>query len=133
MRNITSNGRLGARPQRNDDAVKPATDVMSRFLRPNRLASQPVIGRMMALATRYEVRTQVASSMVADMLPAMCGSDTFTTVVSSTSMKVAHITATAISQGFTAGCPELVDDIRASTSRAQAVPEETHQCLEIGG
>jgi hypothetical protein len=30
----------------------------------------------------------------------MCGSDTFTTVVSSTSMNVANITETAISHGF---------------------------------
>ena len=47
---------------------------------------------MIALATRYDVSAQVASSIVADRLPAMCGSDTLTTVVSSTSMKVANIT-----------------------------------------
>ena len=41
--------------------------------------------------------------MVADKLPAMWGSDTLTTVVSSTSMKVANITATAMSQGLMAG------------------------------
>src|SRR6185295_515422 len=91
---------VGARPHRNDAAVKPTTDSISRFLRPKTLASQPVIGRMMALATRYEVSAQVASSMVTDRLPAMCGSDTFTTVVSSTSMKVANITETAMSQGL---------------------------------
>src|SRR5204862_6887494 len=38
--------------------------------------------------------------MVTDRLPAMCGSDTLTTVVSSTSMKVANITETAMSQGL---------------------------------
>ena len=43
---------------------------------------------MIALATRYDVSAHVASSIVADRLPAMCGSDTLTTVVSSTSMKV---------------------------------------------
>src|SRR4051795_7518604 len=100
MRKKISEPSVGARPHRNDAAVNPTTDSISRFLRPNMLASQPVIGRMIALATRYEVSAQVASSMVADSVPAMCGSDTFTTVVSSTSMNVANITETAISQGL---------------------------------
>ncbi len=56
---------------------------------------------MMALATRYDVSAHVASSVVAAMLLAMCGSDTFTTVVSSTSMKVANMTARATIQGLT--------------------------------
>src|SRR5206468_11465349 len=73
---------------------------MSRRLRPKTLASHPVIGRMIALATRYDVSAHVASSMLADRLPAMCGSDTFTTVVSSTSMNVANITDTAMSHGL---------------------------------
>ena len=77
---------------------------MSNRLRPNLLASQPVIGRMIALATRYDVSAHVASSVVADRLLAMCGSDTLTTVVSSTSMKVANITANAMSQGLTCFC-----------------------------
>src|SRR4029453_1394798 len=101
MRKITSEARFGAAPHRNDASVKPDVDHMSSRLRPNLLASHPVIGRMMALATRYEVSAQVASSVVAERLPEMCGSDTFTTVVSSTSMKVANITANAISQGLT--------------------------------
>ena len=41
----------------------------------------------------------------------MCGSDTLTTVVSSTSMKVANITATATIQGLTCGTCELSDGI----------------------
>ena len=44
-------------------AVKPTTDSISRRLRPKMLASQPVIGRMIALATRYDVSAQVASSI----------------------------------------------------------------------
>src|ERR1051326_7731189 len=100
-RNTVSSASGGASPHRNDDSVKPTTDIISRRLRPNMLASQPVIGRMMALATRYEVSAQVASSIVTDRLPAMCGSDTLTTVVSSTSMKVANITETAMIQGLT--------------------------------
>src|SRR5208337_3721100 len=51
------------------------------------------------LATRYEVRAQVASLGVAEMLPAMCVKETLTTVVSSTSMKVASITAMVMSHG----------------------------------
>ncbi len=64
-------------------------------------ASQPVIGSTTAFATRYDVSAQVASSTVADRLPAMCGSDTFTTVVSSTSMNVANITEIAMIHGLT--------------------------------
>ena len=81
--------------------MKPTTDTISSRLRPMKLASHPVIGRMIALATRYEVRTHVASSMLADRLPAMWGSDTLTTVVSSTSMNVANITAMATIHGLT--------------------------------
>ena len=84
-----------------DATVNPETDSKSRFLRPNRLASQPVIGRMIALATRYDVNAHVASSIVADRLPAIWGSDTLTTVVSRTSMKVANITAIAMIHGLT--------------------------------
>src|SRR5579885_422282 len=64
---------------------------------------------MIALATRYEVSAQVASSTLAERLPAMCGSDTLTTVVSSTSMKVPNMTAIATIHGFTAG--EVAPDI----------------------
>src|SRR2546422_9436470 len=101
MRKMMSEPSVGARPHRNDAAVKPTTDNISNRLRPNMLASQPVIGRMIAFATRYDVSAHVASSIDADKLPAMCGSDTFTTVVSSTSMKVANITETAINHGLT--------------------------------
>src|SRR5579872_1142685 len=103
MRKMISIVRLGARPHINDEMVKPTTEAISRFLRPNRDASHPVMGRIIALATRYEVSTQVASSMVADILPAMWGSDTLTTVVSSTSMNVLNMTATATIQGLIVG------------------------------
>src|SRR5437870_513359 len=100
MRKMIRNGNDGARPQKNDAVVKPITDAISKRLRPNVLASQPVIGKIMALATRYDVSVHVASSVLADRSPAMCGSETLTTVVSSTSMKVLDITATATSQGL---------------------------------
>jgi hypothetical protein len=38
------------------------------------------------------VSVQVASSVLAERLPAMCGSETLTTVVSSTSMKMLDMT-----------------------------------------
>src|SRR5262245_17573786 len=117
IRKITSDARFGAAPQRNDASVNPVVDKSSRFLRPKRPASQPVIGRMMALATRYDVNAHVASSVVAAMLLAMCGSDTLTTVVSSTSMKVANITAIATIQGFT--CFSLTGDLCSATCNSQ--------------
>jgi len=49
--------------------------------------------------------------MLADRLPAMCGKETLTTVVSSTSIKVLDITAIATSQGLTsAGLPGWEED-----------------------
>src|SRR5205085_10179914 len=104
MRKKISDARFGAIPHRKDEIVNPVTESIRRRLRPNVAASQPVIGRMIALATRYDVSTQVASSIVADIDAAMCGSDTLTTVVSSTSMKVPNITAIATIQGLTLPC-----------------------------
>ena len=102
-RKSTSISRFGARPQRKDAIVKPVTDAISSRLRPKWFASHPARGRMMALATRYDVSAQVDSSTVASRLPAMWGRDTFTTVVSSTSMKVANMTAIATIHGLTWG------------------------------
>src|SRR6266545_4591025 len=53
--------------------------------------------------TSYLVSTQVDSSVVAERLPAMCGSETLATEVSRTSMNVASITEAAISQGLKLG------------------------------
>ena len=69
---MIKNGRFGAMPQNTDARVKPAIDVISTRLRPKWFASHPVSGRMMAFATRYEVKAQVDSSTVAERLPAMC-------------------------------------------------------------
>src|ERR1035437_9551380 len=71
---------------------------------------------MNALATSEEVSAQAASSVLTERLPAMCGSDTLTTVVSSTSMKVANMTAVATIHGLTWGCGSAVDGIRYLTS-----------------
>ncbi len=64
------------------------------------LASQPLIGSTIALATRYEVSTQVLSSWLTERSPAMCGRETLAMLVSSTSMKVARVTTSAIAQGL---------------------------------
>ena len=60
--------------------------------------SQPLTGRMTAFAIRYVVMTHVLSSTPAARLPAMWRSATLAIDVSSTSMKVAMDTTTAISQ-----------------------------------
>ena len=62
---------MGASPHRNDEAVKPTTENISSRLRPMKLASHPVMGSTIALATRYDVSAQVASSIVDERLPAM--------------------------------------------------------------
>src|ERR1700693_2351644 len=54
----------------------------------------------MAFDTRYDVSTQVDSSEPADKPPAMCGNATLAIDVSRTSMKVASVTVTAITQGL---------------------------------
>src|ERR1700741_1213988 len=55
---------------------------------------------MIAFDTRYDVRTHVDSSALADKFPEMCGSATLAMEVSSTSMNVASVTVTAITQGL---------------------------------
>src|SRR5208282_1938233 len=87
-----------ASPHSRLDSVKPATAASSSRLRPSTLASQPVIGKTMALATRYEVSTHVASSTLEESEPEMCGRLTLTTEVSSTCMIALDITAMAVIQ-----------------------------------
>src|SRR2546423_7704080 len=89
-------------PQRKENRVKPPTDISRMRRLPKRLASHPVSGNTIALDTRYEVSTQVASSVLAERFPAICGNETLTTVVSSTSMKVPSITEMAMIHGLTA-------------------------------
>src|SRR5208283_3935844 len=84
------------------------------------MLNHPPIGRMMALATRYEVSIQVASSVDAERLPAMCGSATFATLVSSTSMKVASITVKAMIHGLI--CLPGVERLHLSGGMRQVGP-----------
>jgi hypothetical protein len=76
--------------------------VKKRF-RPNRTASHPLIGRTTAFAARYEVSTQVLSSLLAPRPPAMYGNATLAMLVSSTSMNAAIATTTAMSHGLNLG------------------------------
>src|SRR5216684_2981890 len=62
--------------------------------------NHPDSGSTIAFETRYDVSTHVDSSDPADRFPAMCGSATFAIDVSSTSMNVASVTVTAITQGL---------------------------------
>jgi len=47
-----SRGSVGASPHKKEEAVNPMTENNSSRFRPKKLASHPVIERMMALATR---------------------------------------------------------------------------------
>ena len=91
---------VGAIPHNNELAVNSVRQIRKKRLRPNSETSHPVIGRMIAFETRYEVRTQVLSSLLAPRLPAMCGSATLAMLVSSTSIKAASETTKAINQGL---------------------------------
>ena len=76
---------------------------MKKRLRPNAVANQPLIGSTMAFETRYDVNTQVLSSLLAPRSPARCGSATLAMLVSRTSMNAAIATTTAIAQGLNFG------------------------------
>src|SRR5580658_1775904 len=97
------NPKLQATPQSRELAVNSAMQIMKKRLRPNMPTNQPLIGSTMALETRYDVNTQVLSSLLAPKSPAMCGSATLAMLVSSTSMKAARATTIATSQGLNFG------------------------------
>src|ERR1700687_5191990 len=95
--------RLGANPQSKELTVKIPKQAMKKRFRPNAPASHPLIGRMMAFETRYEVRTHVLWSLLAPRFPAMYGRATLAMLVSRTSMNAPSATTTAISQGLYLG------------------------------
>src|SRR5580700_3012507 len=95
--------RLVALPQRTEATVNMKMQTMKKRFRPNRLASQPLIGRTMALDTKYDVSTQVLSSLLEPRPPAMYGRATLAMLVSSTSMNAAIATTTPMSQGLNFG------------------------------
>src|SRR6202040_2975855 len=106
--------RLGANPHSKELTVKMPKQLMKKRFRPKAPASQPLIGRMMALETRYEVRTQVLWSLLAPRFPAMYGRATLAMLVSSTSMNAASATTTAISQGLYLGRQTSWSIVRAA-------------------
>ena len=100
MRKNTSAARFGADPQKTEAMVKMMMqEIRKRFL-PKTRASQPVIGIMMALLMRYEVRTQVTSSVPAFRLPCIWGSATLAIEVSTISIKAGIITVRVMSHLF---------------------------------
>src|SRR5580658_1204405 len=102
-RKRSSMSRLAALPHRTDATVNIRMQTMKKRFRPKRLASQPLIGRTMALDTRYDVSTHVLSSLLEPRPPAMYGRATLAMLVSSTSMNAAIATTTPISQGLNFG------------------------------
>src|SRR5208282_1725828 len=97
------NPRLGAMPQSKELTVNTVKQAMKNRFRPSVPASQPLIGKIIAFETRYDVSTQVLWSLLAPRFPAIYGRATFAMLVSSTSMNAARATTTAISQGLYLG------------------------------
>src|SRR5580704_2442431 len=95
--------RLGAKPQSRELTVKIPKQVMKKRFRPKVLANQPLMGRMIAFETRYEVSTHVLWSLLAPRLPAIYGRATLAMLVSRTSINAASATTTAISHGLNLG------------------------------
>src|SRR5689334_10159536 len=85
---------LVASPQNVDIATNRIAETQKLLTSPNRRPIQPDNGCMIALASEYELIAQVPSWGLTARLPAMCGTDTLTIVMSSTSMNVANATAT---------------------------------------
>src|SRR6202043_1692542 len=132
-RNRRRKPRLGAKPQSRELTVKiPKQDMKKRF-RPKVLANQPLIGRMMAFETKYEVRTQVLWSLLAPRLPAMYGRATLAMLVSRTSMKAASATTTAISQGLYLGRQTSWSMVRAAVLIAGKRRARRSCRAEVGG
>ncbi len=102
-RAISRKPKLGAMPQTNEAVVNSVMQIRKKRLRPTTLVIHPVMGSMIAFATRYVVSTHVPWSRLAPRFPAMWGSATFAMLVSRTSMKAAMATTTAISHGLNFG------------------------------
>src|SRR5262245_26455351 len=92
MRAMISVVRSGATPERNELATNMIVQIKKNRFLPRRLASHPVAGITTALAARYEVITQEASSSPADSVPCRCGRITLATLVSRICMKATTMT-----------------------------------------
>src|ERR1051325_3886846 len=83
----------GESPHRIEATTNSTTESVNRRTAPKRVASQPVSGIEIALATAKEVIIQVAWLGATARSPAIVGSETLAIEVSSTFMKVASARA----------------------------------------
>src|SRR6266567_2595998 len=81
--------------QSDPDVIDPESRLHARALHVRRVAHQKIRQQQ-----RNDSHRHVDSSAPADKFPAICGSATFAMDVSSTSMNVASVTVTAITQGL---------------------------------
>src|SRR5579863_4282558 len=110
-----------ALPQKTEANVNMKIQTTKKRFRPKRLASQPLIGRTMALETKYDVSTQVLSSLLEPRPPAMYGKATLAMLVSSTSMNAAIATTTPMSQGLNFGRHGSEGTPRSGTERTSVL------------
>src|ERR1700721_1292351 len=92
-RKKTSIGRLVEIPQNKDATVNNKVETTNNLTSPKRLPNQPVNGRTIAILTVNEVMTQVPSSELTAIFPAIVGIATLAMEVSSTFMKIPAETA----------------------------------------
>src|SRR6185295_5363660 len=123
-RAITMTARLGAAPTAAEVSVNATVATMKNRLRPSRSVSHPVMGRLIALATRKEVSTHVISSTAADSVPRMWSRATLAMVTSRMTRNVAiivEIETMARFMGPRSSQPDGGDDRHAGHQQRVAV------------
>src|SRR5580704_10853862 len=113
---MPSRTRPVAAPHSAEAKVKPITEMRNTHLMPNRPASQPVNGVMIAAATMYDVTTQAIWSCEHEKLPCICGSATLAIVVSTPCIKVASMIDAVIA-------PRLIRGPDAVSAEARALAD----------
>ena len=93
IRHKISISKLWEMPHNQEAKTKSAVEIRNNFTSPKRLASQPVMGIEIALATPKEVITQVPWLNDAPRSPEIVGIATFAMVESNTCMNVARDSA----------------------------------------
>ena len=88
-RRKTKMGRVGAIPARALQVAKRTVQKIKKRFLPKKVANQPVMGRIMAVETRYAVRTQATSSTSAERPPCIWGRVMLTTLTSRISIPAA--------------------------------------------
>src|ERR1700730_5216833 len=102
-RTKTTSPRLVGRPHRAEASVKPMIEIRKIYLMPNRPASQPVSGIMIAAQTMYDVSAQAIWSSEADRLPWICGRATLRIVLSTPCIMFASMIDIVIMPRFGTG------------------------------